>query len=542
MPSGLNTLGEIMDRRLFLKAITAGVGIYGLNKTLNILDEKYSHHYLDGQLKSTNHSIGHKIRDNSINSKSTKTIKKEVVIVGGGVAGFSAAWMLNKHHINDFIILELENKIGGNSSYEENNITPYPTGAHYLPLPNKESIHVRELLYDIGAIVSGQFDEYPVYDEKLIVHAPQERIWVHNDWQEGGFPIITNQDSHAFYEFENKITQYKEKNIFKIPVIYGKIEPELFSYSMYDWLNKNKLTNPSLHWYVNYSCRDDYGVSYKQIPAYFGLHYFASRTGKGKNINEHSVMVSTKGNGWIIDKIKEKLSKDSIKTNNAVFRIEQENGKYLVHTHENGNSITYKAEQVIWAAPMFVGKHVLAGVFPELQKTASNMEYAPWIISNITLKEPLQEKTKIPLSWDNLIYNSEGLGYVNTLHQEISTNLKNKIMLTHYNAPTNDNSKQTRSELLNASWESLSKNVIKDLSIPHPNIRHQIEAIDIMIRGHAMTYPLLGVQNFYNTTEIAQKAPKNLFIAHSDLSSYSIFEEANYWGVKAAKQIIKLRS
>ena len=191
---------------------------------------------------------------------------------------------------------------------------------------------------------------------------------------------------------------------------------------------------------------------------------------------------------------------------------------------------------------MFVGKHVLASVFPELKKTASNMEYAPWIISNITLKEPLQEKTKTPLSWDNLIYNSEGLGYVNTLHQEISTNLKNKIMLTHYNAPTNDNSKQTRTELLNASWESLSKNVIRDLSIPHPNIRHQIEGIDIMIRGHAMTYPLLGAQNFYNITEIAQKAPKNLFIAHSDLSGYSIFEEANYWGVKAAKQIIKLRS
>ncbi len=30
----------------------------------------------------------------------------------------------------------------------------YPTGAHYLPLPSPESMHVREILADLGIIAA----------------------------------------------------------------------------------------------------------------------------------------------------------------------------------------------------------------------------------------------------------------------------------------------------------------------------------------------------------------------------------------------------
>ena len=65
----------------------------------------------------------------------------QVAIVGGGVAGLSAAWELKRRGITDVTIFELDDVVGGTARGGSSPVTGYPWGAHYLPLPSRESMN-----------------------------------------------------------------------------------------------------------------------------------------------------------------------------------------------------------------------------------------------------------------------------------------------------------------------------------------------------------------------------------------------------------------
>ena len=69
---------------------------------------------------------------------------------------------------------------------------------------------------------------------------------------------------------------------------------------------------------------------------------------------------------------------------------------------------------------------------------------------------------------------------------------------------------------------------------PHPDIRECVSRIDIMRMGHAMIRPTPGF-----LTRKHEHSAGNLFYANSDLSGISIFEEAQYRGVRAADRALK---
>src|SRR5882724_10021039 len=108
-----------------------------------------------------------------------QTVKVPVVIVGGGIAGLSAAWRLDKKGFRDFVLLEMESRPGGNARWGENEVTPYPWAAHYVPVPGKRVALVRELFEELGVLRDG------VWDERQLCFSPQERLFLHGRWQEG---------------------------------------------------------------------------------------------------------------------------------------------------------------------------------------------------------------------------------------------------------------------------------------------------------------------------------------------------------------------
>src|SRR5919199_626375 len=76
-----------------------------------------------------------------------------VVIVGGGVAGLSAAWRFLRAGFRDFVLLELEPAPGGTArSGDAHGVVPYPWGAHYLPAPLKENRALVTLLDEMGVL------------------------------------------------------------------------------------------------------------------------------------------------------------------------------------------------------------------------------------------------------------------------------------------------------------------------------------------------------------------------------------------------------
>ena len=70
----------------------------------------------DGEIVGANVNVGHLLRENrniEVPEQNWENVK--VAVIGGGAAGLSTAWKLQKQNFNDFVLLELENKIGGTS-------------------------------------------------------------------------------------------------------------------------------------------------------------------------------------------------------------------------------------------------------------------------------------------------------------------------------------------------------------------------------------------------------------------------------------------
>jgi protoporphyrinogen oxidase len=218
---------------------------------------------------------GHLLRDRASFPPPKQKLKIPIVIVGGGIAGLSAAWRLHKKGFKDFILLEMNDQAGGNSRWGENEISAYPWAAHYVPVPGPKAVYVRELFEELGVLKDGK------WQERYLCFAPQERLFMFGRWQEGIEPAIalSQKDREQFQRFEDKVHEFRATGKFTVPMEIGlsDSDADLDRISFSDWLRQQSMDSKVLRWYMNYCCRDDYGATSDQTSAWAGIQYFASR-------------------------------------------------------------------------------------------------------------------------------------------------------------------------------------------------------------------------------------------------------------------------
>jgi NADPH-dependent 2,4-dienoyl-CoA reductase/sulfur reductase-like enzyme len=116
-----------------------------------------------GEIVGASDVFGHRLRDGlRVEVPSDAWTAVPVVIVGGGVAGLSAAWHLRRSGFNDFVLLELEKAPGGTARSGTNRSFSFPWGAHYIPAPMKENTALIALLDEMGVIEGKERDGEPV--------------------------------------------------------------------------------------------------------------------------------------------------------------------------------------------------------------------------------------------------------------------------------------------------------------------------------------------------------------------------------------------
>jgi len=483
---------------------------------------------ITGSFVGASYDVGHLLRGGAI-PRASDTRHVGVVIVGGGIAGLSAGWRLTRKGCHDFEILELESEAGGNARCGENRVSAYPWGAHYVPLPTKKSTYVRELFEELG-IITGYENGEPIYREEYLCFDPQERLFIHGRWQEGLIPTIgtTSRDREEFERFKEIVDGYKSRRAFTIPMEFSRRDKDLIeldSMSIRDFLDDHGFVSPALHWYVNYACRDDYGCNYADVSAWAGMHYFASRDGEA---DETTVLTWPEGNGWIVKRLRERLA-DHIKTGVLAYRVSQESVD--VYDVQEKRSATIHADHIVFACPSYLAKYVLENSPP-----VEDFEYAPWLVANLTLDSFPRERSGATIAWDNVIYDSDSLGYVVATHQSLRT-FQPETVFTFYQPLTGSSPAAERTRLLNTEWQTWVDFILADLSKPHPEIRDLVRTVDIMRWGHAMIRPKPGFIWGDARRRLAQPFGR-IHFAHSDLSGLSLFEEAQYRGVVAAERIL----
>src|SRR5436190_13081575 len=367
---------------------------------------------ITGSIIGPSHDIGHLLRDGNIPDPGSES-NLPIAIIGGGIAGLSAGWRLLRNGIQDFRIFELEPAPGGNSSYGQNSVSRYPWGAHYLPLPTKESRWVRLLLEEMGVIEGYDALGTPLYDERYLCAAPQERLYIHGRWQDGLAPVLgaSQTDLEEFARFTVLVDAYKKRRsvdgrkAFAIPMDLSARDADLIALdrvSMAQFLTSHGFESKRLHWYVNYACRDDFGCNYRDVSAWAGIHYFAGRDAS----EDDSVLTWPEGNGWIVRRLREKLE-PYITPSTMAFRLQPRKDTVAIDLYDVKQKASTRvlAEHVVFACPTFLARFMLSepgGILPHLNE----FEYAPWLVANLTLNEFPAERTGVPLAWDNVFYDS----------------------------------------------------------------------------------------------------------------------------------------
>ena len=490
------------------------------------------------------HERGHRLRETKSGALSLPALQRrtDVLIVGAGVAGLAAARALRRAGIDDVHLVELEDGPGGNSRGHRLAGMACPLGAHYLPLPGAHAHEVAEMLDELGVRRSAH--GRAVYDERHLCHSPQERLYIDGQWQDGLLPRADGDGAlrTQYRGFGAAVEAAQRVTPFAMPTARAPWTPQhatLDAMTFAQWLDVQGLSHPKLRWYLDYCCRDDYGAGAAQVSAWAGLHYFASRHGfhapGDEQEDRDAVLTWPEGNAWLVERLAS-VHRDRLHTGRTALRISETRHEVGVDVWSAAEQRTERwiARQLVLALPLFVAHRLIDAPPAALVQAASRMRYAPWLVANVHLDKPLTDRPGAAPSWDNVLYGSVGLGYVDAMHQSLRPHA-GPTVITAYRALGGDAPAQSiaqRRRLLAEPWQAWAQEVVNELSHAHPDLPRKAKQIDLMRYGHAMSIPAPGVRG--SAALRALTAPLGrVHFAHSDLSGYSVFEEAFFHGQRA---------
>ncbi len=505
----------------------------------------------EGALYGQSVDVGHRLRDGfRPRPRADQWRDASVVIVGGGAAGLSAAHRLRQAGCEDFVVLELEPESGGTSRWGQSAVTAFPWAAHYIPVPLPDNPPLIALLQELGVVESLAVDGTPVIAEQFLCREPEERLFYQGEWIEGLYPATDASADDlrqlaAFRQAVDRWVRWRDTNgrrAFAIPTRLCSDAPEVVALdqlSMAEWLRQQGWTSERLHWLVDYSCRDDYGLTAENTSAWAGLLYFVARL-KAPGSEHQPLITWPEGNGRLIAHLADRAG-SRLKTGTAVALIRPsataDDGPIeVVGIHTATQDIFgYKARHVIYAAPQFLAPRLIDGFAARTSRQVDHFRYGTWLVANLHLHSRPRE-TGFPLSWDNVLYDSRSLGYVVSTHQ--SGRDHGPTVLTWYYPYSHALAHEARERLLKATWAELAHVVLTDLEQAHPDIRSLTTRLDVFRWGHAMIQPWPG---FHTSPQraAAWRPDGRIHFANTDLSGIALFEEAFDHGCRVANEVLE---
>ncbi len=497
-----------------------------------------------GSRRDPNFQQAHRLWEGELPARVSREESCGVVVLGGGIAGLSAGWRLRHQGFDDFLLLELEESLGGNSRSLSFATTDAPIAAHYLPLPNLEARAVRRVLKEMGVLRKAPTGRFEIDGDRLC-HSPQERLHYMGRWYEGLFPeaILDDETLRQAEEFHRHVEGWKARRdsrgrkVFALPLALSSDEPEftkLDDLSFADYAQQQGWTSPLLLWYLEYACRDDFGGSLANCSAWAGLHYFASRDGGGLG-DPDDMLVWPEGNHRLAKHLAEAVGEERCRSGSLVLSVVPGPTGVVVEYLDLAKQqrVRLRCEAAVFCLPTFLRSHLIAG-----EQKRSEFVYAPWVSANLELSSaPADSQGAGFVAWDNVLYGKASLGYVVATHQQMAFDPLRPTVWTWYRPFPDGDAVEHRKALLDSRWEDWVAEVFAELEPVHPDIREKCQRLDVTVLGHGMIRPSVGFL-FGKAIGQARRPVGRLFFGHGDLSGMSLFEESQYRGVLAAEHAL----
>lgn len=500
-----------MDRRHFLKL--SAIGGVGLTSCWGIEQKKIAINF-PIHVRS-NMSTGHKIMK-AISIPSSQTIQTETLIVGGGIAGLSAANTLSG---GDFILCEMEDDFGGTSGATKVGDNLFAQGAHYdLSYPKNYGEEALALLEKLNiSEYNSSKNQFTFKDRQFIIpEEHQEICYTKRGFQDAPIKAGINKK-----DFIDLIQPYVGEMKMPTRLIHEKFRG-LNNLSFFEFIDKYLMHDPSLITGIDYQMMDDYGANCSQVSALAGIHYYACRDYFGNNKPE--LFSPPEGNYYFINKLLNNVQGNRLKDSSIVFKIEKKTGLYHSKIY---NTASEKVETIVSKNILYAGqKNALKFIYPTFYPLYSNTTYSPWVGINFELSHTIPGYQK----WQNdmLGVHPNLMGFVNSHTQNTTNNILTMYMCF------NPSERKEMPKIMTNPKAIIQEGVNYLNQFFKTNSQEYIVSAHIKVMGHAMPIPTKG---YLFKDRNSQTKHENFFFAGTDNGRLPLMFEALDSGIFAANLI-----
>jgi monoamine oxidase len=349
------------NRRDFIRFVVAGGIAAGCPMDHSLLaappDNKPA---VDGE----DNRICHQVRDGKVFNRPPSSARHDIVIVGGGISGLAAAYMLRSH---DFLLLEKEPHWGGNAYLMDFEGNAYATGAAFIWSGDQAYPFAKEIGLDPlpikswdGSIIKGEF--------------------VPDTWGDGldklPYPASIRD---GFKKFCKDMLAINLRSRAK----------ELFSVSF-----ASLLTNypPEVRqWWDTYG-PSNWGAASDETAAAVAIGELQSFAGDKRQDIRYTW---PGGNGAISKRLSELLQgthADLMQSGATIVSVVPDKTGVQVTYMQAGELKTISAKAVIMATPKFITRRIVDALPDKQAEAMHKIRYIPYPVVNLIFDKPVFDK------------------------------------------------------------------------------------------------------------------------------------------------------
>jgi oxygen-dependent protoporphyrinogen oxidase len=437
------------SRRDFIKFVVAGSVTSGCPIDSTLLAVPHAPTSGAPVVHGEHFEVCHQVRDGHTFDRPDATRKAGVVIVGGGIAGLSAAYFLRG---KDFLLLEKEDHFGGNAYQEEYEGQPFCTGSAYAYQGDEGDQLAREMGLPL----------LPVNNPDATI---VNKTFVADTWNAGieqlPYPKATRDSFRKFRE-----------DLLKINVRERMAELDSEPFTKYTAAYAPEVEQ----WWDAYGS-SSWGAAAADSSAWVGVAELQDKAVPDKRA------ILPGGLGCISHKLVEVLQpkfKERMLGQATVVTVVQEKDDVRVTYHREGKLTTVEAKAALLCTPKYITSRLVLGLPPDQKTAMRRIRYAPYPLVNMIFDKPVYNR-----GYDTWC---PGNSFTDVIVADWTVRntpgYKQKNNILSFYTPLRENQ---RSTLLDEEvCKSLSARVLADFQKLMPEFNADPIEVRIYRRGHPM--------------------------------------------------------
>lgn len=505
-----------VDRRGFLRSGLAGaLGAVLLSRRASEAEAAPDGYRVTGW-SGDSYKHPHRFRDGFAPKPSGRPERHEVVVVGGGLAGLTAAFR-TRH--TDLLVLERADEFGGNAKARRFNGLDYNIGSAYLT--GIEGEHGK-LYGELGL-------------EMTALKEPVDRWYRGGRWFDGMWhdEAIRRQPpalQKAMAGLKRALKQLVESKDFpQSPYQLSTAAAlKLDRIPFAAWLKP--YAHPELMTLINAYCYSAMGASAKVVSAYGGINFYSEILGKAYSFPAGNAEVAR-----ALARGVDAAGKRRIRTGCYVYRvIPRGDDRAEVHYHWQGEARIAEAKRVILSVPYFIASRLIEDLSPGQRYALGCQRYASYIVANLCF-----DRVVAAAGYDNWSPSRAGFqDYVPADWSARATGDRDPTggQVVALFAPCK-HPVLGRFKMMTGSPAQLARPLVDRFFRLHPEAKAHLREVHMTRWGHAFLINRTGVYTQWLPRIRKQVGP--IHLAHSDGQGVPAVESSVHEAITAARRILK---